>query len=69
VTTRLAIVAGETSGDLPGTGLVRALRGRLPDLACEGIAGPEMVACGCASLYPMERLSVVGSRACGARPS
>jgi len=60
MTLHLALVAGEASGDLLGAGLVRALRGRLPDLACEGIAGPEMLACGCESLYPMERLSVVG---------
>lgn len=60
MTLRLAIVAGEASGDLLGAGLVRALRERCDDLVCEGIAGAELQSAGCAGLYPMERLSVVG---------
>jgi lipid-A-disaccharide synthase len=57
---RLALVAGETSGDLLAGELVRALRARVPGLACEGIAGDDLQAAGCRSLYPIERLSVVG---------
>jgi lipid-A-disaccharide synthase len=60
VTQRIAIVAGEASGDLLGAALIRALRARWPDLEFRGIAGPKMQAEGAASLYPMERLSVRG---------
>lgn len=57
---RLAVVAGELSGDLLGAGLVRALRARVAGLECEGICGPGLEEAGCWGLYPMERLSVVG---------
>jgi len=53
-------VAGEASGDLLGAGLVRALREHAPDMVVEGIGGPRMEAEGCRSLYPMERLAVMG---------
>jgi lipid-A-disaccharide synthase len=57
---RVAIVAGESSGDLLGAALVRALRARHPDLAFYGIAGPKMVAEGVEALYPVEKLAVRG---------
>ncbi|GGO78854.1 lipid-A-disaccharide synthase [Marinobacterium nitratireducens] len=57
---RIGIVAGEASGDILGAGLIEALRRRYPDLEVEGIGGDLMVAAGCRSLYPMERLSVMG---------
>lgn len=59
-TVRIGVVAGEMSGDLLGARLIRALRRRLPDVEFEGIGGPEMEALGCRSLFPMERLSVLG---------
>lgn len=37
-----------------------AIRRRLPDSEFLGIGGPRMEAAGCRSLYPMERLSVMG---------
>ena len=57
---RIAIIAGEASGDLLAARLILALRQQRPDLEFEGIAGPEMQAAGCRSLFPMERLSVMG---------
>jgi lipid-A-disaccharide synthase len=57
---RIGIVAGEASGDLLGARLMRALKRHLPDARFEGIGGMEMTAVGCHSLFPMERLSVLG---------
>jgi lipid-A-disaccharide synthase len=57
---RIAIIAGEASGDLLGAGLIRAVAARYPRARFEGIAGPRMTAAGCEILYPMERLSVIG---------
>ncbi len=57
---KIAIVAGETSGDLLGAGLLAALKRYYPDLQAEGIAGPQMQVQGCQSLFDIERLSVMG---------
>jgi len=57
---RIGIIAGEASGDLLGARLMKAIRRHLPDVCFEGIGGPEMQAEGCNSLFPMERLSVLG---------
>jgi lipid-A-disaccharide synthase len=42
----LFIVAAETSGDIYGAGLVRALRERAPDLTLFGYGGPQMAQAG-----------------------
>lgn len=57
---RVGIVAGEASGDILGAELVRALKTRCPDLQVYGIGGDQMRQAGCQSLFPMERLSVMG---------
>ncbi len=57
---RVALLAGEMSGDLLGAGLMQALRQRLPDVRFEGIGGPRMEALGLQSRVAMERLSVMG---------
>lgn len=66
---RIGIVAGEVSGDQLAAGLMRELKRRLPQVTFEGIAGPRMQAEGCASLYPMERLSLIGFEAVGRYPA
>ena len=59
-TLRVGIIAGESSGDNIAADLIAAIRERVPDAVFTGIAGPRMQAAGCASLAPMEQLSVMG---------
>lgn len=57
---KIAIVAGEASGDLLGAALMRSIQAKVPDAHFVGIGGKEMIALGFQSLYPMETLSVMG---------
>jgi lipid-A-disaccharide synthase len=57
---RVAIVAGEASGDALGAALIQALRARVPDCQVAGVAGPKMRAAGCEALADAHELSVMG---------
>ena len=57
---KIAIVAGEASGDLLASHLIRALKAQRDDLTFIGIAGPKMASEGAKSLFPIEKLSVRG---------
>jgi len=56
----VGIVAGEISGDTLGAGVIHAIREQIPNAVFEGIGGLRMSEAGCFSLYPMDRLSVLG---------
>jgi len=60
MTLRIGLVAGESSGDMLGHGLMLSLRRRYPDVEFSGIGGPRMIAEGFVSIAEMERLSVMG---------
>ena len=57
---RIAIVAGELSGDNLGAAFIRSVRARHPDAQFFGVAGPRMVAEGCECLESSESLAVMG---------
>jgi lipid-A-disaccharide synthase len=58
--TRLAMVAGEASGDLLAELLLGGLKARWPDLKAEGIGGPRMIAQGFDAWWPSDKLAVHG---------
>ncbi len=57
---RVGLIAGEPSGDALGAALIAALRRRVPEVECFGIAGAAMRDAGCRALYPAEDLAVMG---------
>jgi lipid-A-disaccharide synthase len=57
---RLAMVAGEASGDLLAAAMLSACRGRWPGLQAMGIGGPAMLAQGFEAWWPQSRLAVRG---------
>jgi len=57
---RVGLVAGESSGDQLGAALIGALRERVEDLHCFGVAGPKMRAAGCEAWASADELAVMG---------
>ncbi len=57
---RIALVAGEASGDQLGGGLIAKLRARFPDAEFAGIGGPLMQVQGMDCWWPAAALSVMG---------
>lgn len=57
---RLALVAGEASGDLLAGLLMGGLRQRWPDLTAQGIGGPRMAEQGFTAWWPHHKLAVRG---------
>lgn len=57
---RIALVAGEASGDLLAAALLGGLKARWPGLVAHGIGGPKMVAQGFEAWWPHDKLAVRG---------
>ncbi len=57
---KIAIVAGEKSGDYLGSEIVKVLKARHPNAEFVGLAGPLMQAQGVRSLGEMEKISIMG---------
>ncbi|MEO8016942.1 MAG: lipid-A-disaccharide synthase [Pseudomonadota bacterium] len=57
---RIALVAGEISGDTLGGALIEALRRRFPEAQFAGVAGPKMRAAGCTAWHDFDELAVMG---------
>ncbi|MBS1160938.1 MAG: lipid-A-disaccharide synthase [Proteobacteria bacterium] len=57
---RIAVVAGEASGDLLASHLIAALKSKLPDAVFYGIGGPKMEGQGFDAWWPLEKLAVMG---------
>lgn len=57
---RIALVAGEASGDQLGAGLISELRLRFPDAEFAGIGGPGMRAAGLDAWHDSQELAVMG---------
>jgi lipid-A-disaccharide synthase len=57
---RIFISAGEPSGDIHGSNLIRELKGRRPHLDIVGFGGERMAAAGAKLIFPLVHLAVMG---------
>ena len=57
---RIAVVAGESSGDRLAAGLIRSLRAGPVEIEVAGVAGPEMRAAGCRQMLDASEFAVMG---------
>lgn len=60
MTLRVGMVAGEPSGDLLASRILRGIAHGSPQASCQGIGGPAMQAQGFNAWYPMNALTVFG---------
>ena len=56
----LFISAGEPSGDLHGSNLIRSIKKQFPDAKISGFGGDKMQAAGSELLYPLTKMAVMG---------
>ena len=57
---RIAVVAGEASGDRLGAGLIRSLRAGPAEVEVAGVAGPAMREAGCRTILDSSEFAVMG---------
>ena len=57
---KIALVAGEKSGDELGGQLINSLRNKFPNAEFFGLGGAKMIEAGLKSLFEMEKISVMG---------
>lgn len=57
---KIAVIAGETSGDQLGGWLMEALRAKRSDIQFVGLGGPMMAAQGLTSLFPIREIALIG---------
>jgi len=58
--TKFFLSAGETSGDIYGAELIRAIRAEIPDATFAGLGGPQMAAAGMELICDSEAHGIVG---------